>query len=109
CPCTGAASGRNISSRGIGLMGYRLDVNIIRTRRTEMAWTQELLAQAAEIHVKTVRRAEAGKKISGESTLAIAGALKVDVAALVKRGPLIVVAFANEAAATGKTFYALTE
>jgi transcriptional regulator with XRE-family HTH domain len=90
-------------------MGYRLDVNIIRTRRTEMAWTQELLAQAAEIHVKTVRRAEAGKKISGESTLAIAGALKVDVAALVKRGPLIVVAFANEAAGTGKTFYALTE
>ena len=90
-------------------MGHRLDANIIRTRRAAKAWSQQHLAEAARVDVKTIRRAEAGKKISGESRLAIAGALNVDAATLAGRGPLIVVGFANEAAGTGKTFYALAQ
>jgi transcriptional regulator with XRE-family HTH domain len=90
-------------------MGHRLDPNIIRHRRTEKGWTQEHLALVARIHRKTVARAEAGQKVSGDSAQAIASVLGLNAEALAGRGPLIVVAFANEAAASGKTFYALNQ
>jgi transcriptional regulator with XRE-family HTH domain len=91
------------------MWGHHLDANVIRNRRTAKAWTQAHLAQAAGVDAKTIRRAEAGKKISDESRLAIAAVLGLDAAALARRAPLIVVGFANEAAGTGKTFYALNQ
>lgn len=53
----------------------------IRALREKKAWTQEQLAAAARIAVRTVQRAEAGV-MSAETRSAIAGALDVDVEAL---------------------------
>ena len=54
----------------------------IRQHRTRKAWTQEHLAAAAALSVRTVQRAEEGAT-SAETLKAIAGALDVSVEALV--------------------------
>jgi transcriptional regulator with XRE-family HTH domain len=64
------------------MVGHRLDAGFIRNRRTAKGWSQEHLAQAAGIHEKTIRRAEAGERVSGETRLAIASALDVRAEAL---------------------------
>lgn len=46
--------------------------------RTARSWTQEALAAAADITVRTVQRVEAAMGASSETLLAIAGALDVD-------------------------------
>lgn len=51
----------------------------IRRHRVAKPWTQEQLAGAAQVDVRTVLRTEAGKPISAESLQAIAGALDVPV------------------------------
>jgi transcriptional regulator with XRE-family HTH domain len=51
----------------------------IKSLREEHSWTQEQLAEAAQLHHRTIQRAEAGQGASAETLLAIAGALDVDV------------------------------
>ncbi|MEM7445981.1 MAG: helix-turn-helix domain-containing protein [Pseudomonadota bacterium] len=53
----------------------------IKRLRDRKAWTQERLAAAAEISVRTVQRAEEGT-LSAETLTAIAGAFGVDVETL---------------------------
>ena len=51
----------------------------LTTCRERAAWTQEHLADAASIEVRTVQRAEKGKHISAETLQAIAGAFDMSV------------------------------
>ena len=51
----------------------------IRTLREQHSWTQEQLAEAAQVHHQTIQRAEAARGASAETLLAIAGAFNVDV------------------------------
>ena len=51
--------------------------------RTERAWSQQHLADAARVSLRTVQRAERGQAVAGETLLALAAALDVDVQALV--------------------------
>lgn len=58
----------------------------IRDRRTTLGYTQMHLAEIAGLDVKTVQRAEAGHRISGETLLALCSALNTDPAALAEAG-----------------------
>jgi transcriptional regulator with XRE-family HTH domain len=51
-------------------------------RSAQKPWTQEQLAGAADVDVRTVQRAEKGEPVSAESLQAIAGALDVSVEVL---------------------------
>ena len=51
----------------------------IRAQRDERAWTQEHLAQAAGVNVRTVQRAEAGRGLSADALLGIAAAFDVSI------------------------------
>jgi transcriptional regulator with XRE-family HTH domain len=62
-------------SRGIDLDGRR-----VRQQRRARAWTQALLAEAAQVSIDTIGRAEKGQAISLENAMAIAGALDRDIA-----------------------------
>ncbi len=53
----------------------------VKRLRERKAWTQEQLAQAAGVSVRTVQRAEEGV-MSAETLSALAGAINVDVARL---------------------------
>ena len=61
----------------------KIDVEMIRALRTGKAWSQEHLASAAGISLRTVQRVEAEGVASAETRLALAGALGIDVAELV--------------------------
>jgi transcriptional regulator with XRE-family HTH domain len=54
----------------------------VRRLRLERAWTQETLAQASKVPVRTIQRAEAGKHMQLETLLAFAGAFDVTPEAL---------------------------
>lgn len=54
----------------------------IRRWREERCWSQEHLADAAGIGLRTVQRIENGDKASRESVMALAAAFNVDVIAL---------------------------
>lgn len=54
----------------------------VRRRRDERGWSQEHLAAAAGISLRTVQRIERGEKAARESVMALAAAFGVDVAAL---------------------------
>ena len=54
----------------------------IRRWRDERCWSQEHLADAAGIGLRTVQRIENGDKASRESVMALAAAFNVDVIAL---------------------------
>lgn len=51
----------------------------IRYHRERLSWTQECLAEAAQLNVRTVQRAEEGQRTSAETLTAIAGALQVSL------------------------------
>jgi transcriptional regulator with XRE-family HTH domain len=51
----------------------------IRQYREHLSWTQEQLADAAQVNVRTVQRAEEGLGMSAETLTAIAGAFDVSV------------------------------
>ncbi len=53
--------------------------NNIRQHRRRLSWTQEHLAAAASLNVRTVQRAEEGRGMSAETLTAIAGALDVTI------------------------------
>jgi transcriptional regulator with XRE-family HTH domain len=54
----------------------------IRARRELLSWTQEQLAEAATVSLRTVQRAEEGQVLSAESLQALAGALDVSLETL---------------------------
>ena len=51
----------------------------VQQQRKEKAWTQEQLADAASLDVRTIQRVEKGQTTSSETIQAIAGALDLDV------------------------------
>lgn len=55
----------------------------LRLERTQRAWSQQHLADALGVSLRTVQRAERGDPVAGETLLALAAALDVDVQALV--------------------------
>ncbi|MBO9712745.1 helix-turn-helix transcriptional regulator [Sphingomonas sp.] len=57
----------------------------VKALREAKAWTQEHLAEAAGVSVRTVQRLEAGKGFASETALAVAAALDVDVRELTRR------------------------
>lgn len=59
-----------------------MDAALVRTLRGERSWSQEHLAAAAGISVRTVQRVEAEGVGSAETRLALAAALDVPVARL---------------------------
>jgi transcriptional regulator with XRE-family HTH domain len=54
----------------------------IKEMREARAWTQEQLAEAADIETRTVQRVERGLTKSPETLQAIAGAFNVDIESL---------------------------
>lgn len=59
-----------------------IDPQAIRRLRTERAWSQERLAEAAGLTPRTIQRLERDGRASPETRLALAAALDVDVSAL---------------------------
>jgi len=51
----------------------------VRILRERLAWTQEQLADAARVNLRTIQRAEAAQGASKETLQALAGAMNVDV------------------------------
>jgi len=63
----------------------KIDPQILRQLREERSWTQEHLAEAAGVSLRTVQRIEREGNASADSRLAIASAFGVDVSVLVGR------------------------
>ena len=59
-----------------------IDGDAVRFLRERKAWSQEVLAHAAGLSVRTVQRVESDNQASGETRLALAGALGVTAAQL---------------------------
>ena len=59
-----------------------IDARLVRQLREKRAWSQEHLAQAAGIGVRTLQRLESEGRCSAETRLALAAAFGVDVAFL---------------------------
>lgn len=51
----------------------------IRSLRERRSWTQEQVAQVAQVNLRTIQRAEAAQGASAETLLALGGALNVDI------------------------------
>lgn len=60
-------------------MPDRLDPHLIRTLRQRKSWSQEHLARAAGLGLRTVQRLETDGSASAETRLAVAAALEVPV------------------------------
>jgi DNA-binding XRE family transcriptional regulator len=65
----------------------KIAVAVLKRLRKAKAWSQEHLAQAANISVRTVQRMEAEGVCSAESKLAVAAALDITPAALSPAAP----------------------
>jgi transcriptional regulator with XRE-family HTH domain len=63
-------------------MTFTPNAEKIRRWREERHWSQEHLAELADIGVRTIQRIENGEKASNETLMALAAAFNVDVAAL---------------------------
>lgn len=63
----------------------------VRELREARAWTQEHLADAAGVSLRTVQRLESGSGFASETALAVAAALDVDVRTLLGATPRSVV------------------
>ncbi len=59
-----------------------LSTNKLKTLRTEKSWSQEVLAKASGLSVRTIQRIEADGKASAESTLALASVFNLSPQAL---------------------------
>lgn len=55
---------------------------MIQTLRKQRAWTQEQLAKASGLSLRTIQRLESGNKASQESLLALAATFNINVALL---------------------------
>ena len=63
-------------------MHFTPNAEKIRRWREERHWSQEHLAEMADVGVRTIQRIENGEKASNETLMALAAAFNVDVAAL---------------------------
>ena len=63
-------------------MDMQIDPNRIRTEREHRAWSQEHLAEAAGISLRTIQRVETTGAASFETARSLAAVLGVDVADL---------------------------
>ena len=63
-------------------MQIKPDANKIKRWREERSWSQDHLAEAADISLRTVQRIENGDSASRETIMALAAAFNVDVIAL---------------------------
>ena len=61
------------------------DGNRIREMRERRVWSQEQLAEIADLNVRTIQRVEAGHGASFETLKALASAFETDVDALLVR------------------------
>jgi transcriptional regulator with XRE-family HTH domain len=68
-------------------MEMRVDAARIRAERTQRAWSQEHLANATDLGLRTIQRIEAAGSASNESVSAIASAFGVPVSSLIMREP----------------------
>lgn len=59
----------------------------VRALREQRGWTQSHLADASGVSARTIQRVESKHAYSGETAMALAAALGVDVANLVAPGP----------------------
>jgi transcriptional regulator with XRE-family HTH domain len=66
-------------------MDMRVDAERIRAERTQRAWSQEHLANATDLGLRTIQRIEAVGTASNESISAIASAFDIPVSALIVR------------------------
>lgn len=66
---------------------FDIDADKIRRLRLERAWTQEHLAEVADISHRTIQRIEATSKASMESIRALANAFSIDSSDLVRPSP----------------------
>ncbi len=62
---------------------------IIRNERQARAWSQEHLAEAAGLNLRTVQRVERGLTCSGETIQSLAGALDLDSGLLAAAAPAL--------------------
>ena len=62
-------------------MDVQVDPNFIRSEREKRAWSQEHLAGAAGIGVRTIQRIEASGVASYESVRAISAAFEIQISA----------------------------
>ncbi|RMG93777.1 MAG: XRE family transcriptional regulator [Deltaproteobacteria bacterium] len=65
----------------------RVDGGSVRRLRLAQGWTQEELAHRSGLAVRTVRNAEAGRRVSVSTVGILAATFGCDVAALLGRGP----------------------
>ena len=63
-------------------MDMKIDTTLLRQLRETRGWSQEHLAEAAGLSLRTVQRIEASGACSPESKLALAAALGIDAARL---------------------------
>lgn len=57
----------------------KLDAKTVKRLRTERAWSQEHLAQIADVSLRTIQRVEADGSASRETRMALASAFAIDV------------------------------
>lgn len=65
----------------------KINPRLMKRLREERSWSQEHLASAAGLSLRTIQRIEAEGNASAESRLAIAAALDVDVTRLCMESP----------------------
>lgn len=63
-------------------MQMRIDAEKIRTWRDDRCWSQEHLAAAAGVSLRTVQRLEKGESVSRDTVMSLAAAFDVDAGAL---------------------------
>jgi len=68
-------------------MDMQIDSNRVKAERERRAWSQEHLAAAAGLSLRTVQRVETAGSASNETARALASVLEVDLVAL--RAPLV--------------------
>lgn len=93
-------------------MEAEMNINgkIVRALREQKSWSQEHLASASGLSVRTVQRVEADSVASAETRLALAAALGVPVDDLISAPPLINASVENPSAGAAlmhKTLFGL--